>query len=117
MNHQILPPDFTDSLQGYRRELDALDAQFVSLLATRFSITRRIGALKAAHGVAAADPAREQAQLEHLLLLSADLDLPTEVTRALYEMLFGFVRANHLAQAGSARATPLGLELELESEP
>jgi len=71
----------------------------VSLLAMRFATTRSIGALKAAHGVAPADPVREQAQLERLVLLSTDLDLPPEVTRAVFETLFRFVRANHLAQA------------------
>jgi len=110
MNHQVQQPDFTASLLEYRRELDALDAQFVSLLAARFSITRRIGALKAAHGVAAADPTREQAQLERLVLLAADLELPTEVTRAVFETLFRFVRASHVAQARNAAADPVELE-------
>ena len=103
MNPQPLPQIFTDSLLEHRRELDAIDAQLLSLLGVRFAITRRIGALKACHGVEAADPAREQAQLERLLVLSADLDLPTEVTRAVFETLFGFVRANHLAQASSTQ--------------
>ncbi|MEI9948440.1 MAG: chorismate mutase [Pseudomonadota bacterium] len=112
MSQQLLPRDFTDPLFEYRRELDALDAQFVSLLAARFEITHRIGALKASHRVAAADPAREQAQLERLVLLSTDLKLPTEVTRAVYETLFRFVRANHLAQATAASARPAELEAE-----
>ncbi|MET0794307.1 MAG: chorismate mutase [Polyangiaceae bacterium] len=101
MNPQPLPQTFSASLIEHRRELDSIDAQLVSLLAARFAITRRIGALKAAHGVAAADPAREQAQLERLLVLSAAEELPTEVTRTVFETLFRFVRANHLAQANS----------------
>jgi len=102
MSDQTRPPDFNDSLLEHRRELDALDAQLVSLLAARFSITRRIGALKASYGVAAADPAREQAQLERLLSISADLSLPTEITRTVYDTLFRFVRANHLEHARAA---------------
>ena len=108
MNPQPLPQIFTDSLLEHRRELDAIDAQLLSLLGVRFAITRRIGALKACHGVEAADPAREQAQLERLLVLSADLDLPTEVTRAVFEALFGFVRANHQAQASSTQERGAG---------
>jgi len=104
MNPQSLPKIFTDSLQMYRRELDDLDAQLIALLAVRFAITRNIGALKASHGVAAADPAREREQLDRLVSLSADSDLPSEVTRAVFETLFRFVRANHLAQASSATA-------------
>jgi chorismate mutase len=110
MTQHALPPDFTDSLLEYRRELDALDAQFISLLAARFSITRRIGVLKASHGVAAADPARERAQLERLVSLAAELDLPTELTRAVYETLFRFVRANHVAQASAAIASTVECE-------
>ena len=101
MNPEPLPQIFTDSLLEHRRELDAIDAHLVSLLGARFAVTRRIGALKACHGVAAGDPEREQAQLERLLVLSADLDLPTEVTRAVFETLFEFVRASHRAQASS----------------
>ncbi len=108
MNPQPLPQIFTDSLLEHRRELDEIDAHLVSLLGSRFAVTRRIGALKARHGVAGADPARERAQLERLLVLSADLDLPTEVVRAVFEVLFGFVRANHLAQAGSTEARGAG---------
>ena len=104
MSNQVPSSDFTDSLLEYRRELDALDARFVSLLAARFSVTARIGALKASHGAAAADPEREQAQLERLMLLSTELQLPAEVTRAVYETLFRFVRANHLAQARAMRS-------------
>ncbi|HYP97473.1 MAG TPA: chorismate mutase [Polyangiaceae bacterium] len=94
---------FTESLNEHRRELDAIDAQLVSLLAARYAVTRRIGALKAAHNVAAADPAREQAQLERLLALSGQLDLPADLTRAIYDSLFRFVRESHRTQAASAR--------------
>ncbi len=112
MNPQPSPKIFADALQMYRRELDELDLQLVSLLAVRFGITRNIGALKASHGVAAADPAREQAQLERLLSLSAELGLQTEVTHAVFETLFRFVRANHLAQASSSTASAVELEPE-----
>ena len=106
MDHGLLPPEFLASLLALRAELDAVDAQFVSLLAARFAITDRIGALKATHGVAAADPAREQAQLERLSSLSSDLGLPSQVTCAVYEILFQFVRANHLARAELATPSP-----------
>ncbi len=110
MNEQSPSESFTDSLQIYRRELDELDAQLISLLAARFAITRRVGALKAAHGVKAADPLREEAQLERLVSLSAELDLQIEVTRTVFETLFRFVRENHLAQASAASRAPRKLE-------
>src|SRR3954471_1783031 len=102
MSSQVPSSDFRTLLLEHRGELDALDAQLVSLLAARFAVTRRIGALKAAHGVAAADPAREQAQLERLVSQSGDLDLPAGLTRVIYDSLFRFVRESHRAQAASA---------------
>ncbi len=107
MKNPAVSPIFADCLQRYRRELDELDDHLISLLATRFAITRSIGALKAEHGVAAADPARERAQLERLLGLAADLGLPIEVTRAVFETLFRFVRANHRTLAGAQTSASL----------
>jgi len=96
---RIFSQSFADSLHAYRRELDELDARLISLLAERFAVTRRIGALKAVHGVGAVDRLREQAHLERLVSLSAAVDVPAEVTRAVFETLFRFVRENHRAQA------------------
>jgi len=106
MSKQPPAGDFCELLLAHRRELDALDEQLVSLLAARFAVTRRIGALKAAHGVPAADAERERAQLESLTLLSRELGLPSDVTRALYQTLFQFVRENHLTQAVAANESP-----------
>lgn len=110
MDDQALPQAYLDALLGYRQELDALDAELVALLATRFAVTRQVGALKAAHGAAAADPGREHAQLERLSELSSSLGLPVEVVRAVFATVFRFVREGHLAQARPAHEGAAALE-------
>jgi chorismate mutase len=91
---------FNDSLLEYRAQLDAIDAQLISLLAVRFSITSKIGELKARHHAPAADPSREAAQLERLLARSNELGLAREFIQAVYETLFSLVRKSHAAAAG-----------------
>ena len=110
MNDQELPQAYLDALFGYRQELDALDAELVALLAARFAVTRQVGTLKAAHGAAAADPAREDAQLERLSALSSRLELPVEVVREVFATLFRFVREGHLAQASHAHGSSTEFE-------
>jgi chorismate mutase len=100
-NRNVSQPSdsFNDSLLEYRAQLDAVDAQLISLLAARFSITSKIGELKARHCAPAADPTREAAQLGRLLARSNELGLAREVTQAVYATLFSLVRQSHAAVA------------------
>ena len=59
--------DIPRELAEARSSIDNLDAALLHLLAERFKITRRVGELKAAKGLPAADPAREQEQITRLL--------------------------------------------------
>jgi chorismate mutase len=63
-------------LLDLRRSIDNIDAAMVHMLAERFRCTQRVGALKAAHHLPPADPAREKAQVARLreLAQSAQLD-------------------------------------------
>ena len=51
--------DERDELEVLRDEIDAVDEQFVSLLAERFRITRRVGRIKAERGLPPQDAIRE----------------------------------------------------------
>lgn len=55
-----IPPE----LARARASIDNLDAALVHLLAERFKITRQVGQLKASLGLAPADPAREEQQIQ-----------------------------------------------------
>jgi len=102
VNERARPTEFEAALRQYRKDVDAIDLQLLSLLARRFAITREIGELKAAHRVPAADPEREQAQLERLFARSELIGLATEATRVVFEALFALVRKNHAAVAANA---------------
>lgn len=60
-----MPADPT--LAQLRHDMDALNARLVELLHERGRLCRAIGAWKAHHGVAAADPTREATMLAALL--------------------------------------------------
>lgn len=108
MTNDHLPPTYWQSLAGLREELDGLDAQLTALLAKRFSVTTKVGELKAAYGADAADATREAAQLERLVALSREHGLPLEATRSIFETVFGLVRENHrhIARARASSRTP-----------
>ena len=63
-------------LNALRSSIDNLDAALVHILAERFRCTRQVGELKARLQLPAADPLREEKQIERLRALaqSANLD-------------------------------------------
>ena len=65
-----------DQLERFRSSIDNIDAALVHLLAERFKVTQDVGRYKAAAGLPAADPAREDRQVARLRALaeSAGLD-------------------------------------------
>lgn len=90
-----------DELARLRGEIDEIDERFVSLLAERFRVTRRVGRLKAERGLAPQDATRE-AQIEaKVRRLAADhaLDeaLVSDVLRAVIDRV---VDEHRVLQAG-----------------
>ncbi len=71
----VIPDHAAEELLALRASIDNLDAAVIHLLAERFKCTQKVGALKAAHGMPASDPGREQRQIERLHRLAADADL------------------------------------------
>ena len=67
--------DAAAELQSLRSSIDNIDAALVHLLAERFKCTQRVGHLKAAVGLPAADPARERQQIARLRALAEDAHL------------------------------------------
>jgi chorismate mutase len=57
-------------LQTLRDSIDNIDAALIHLLAERFKCTKAVGELKATHGMAPADPAREATQIARLRALA-----------------------------------------------
>lgn len=64
------PEQALADLASLRASIDNIDAALVHILAERFKFTQRVGALKAAHGMPSADPAREAEQIARLRALA-----------------------------------------------
>ncbi|NNC12255.1 chorismate mutase [Planctomonas sp. JC2975] len=93
-----------ETLHGIRESIDNIDAALIHLLAERFKFTQRVGALKAEHGLPAADPQRERDQIRRLRALAEASHLDPEFA----EKWFNFVVAeviHHHVQAGAAPAS------------
>jgi len=65
-------------LNNLRNSIDNIDAAIIHMLAERFRCTQRVGALKAAHNLPPADPAREAYQIARLRRLAEAAQLDPE---------------------------------------
>ena len=94
--------DPTSLLTELRGSIDNLDAAIIHLLAERFKCTQKVGALKAAHGMPASDPAREARQIERLHRLAAESDLDPVFAERFLNFVIAEVIQHHQALAESA---------------
>ena len=92
--------DVAATLTTIRQSIDNLDAALVSLLAERFKCTQRVGELKAAHNLPAADPAREAQQIQRLQRLAVDAELDPVFAEKLLNFIISEVVRHHNAVAG-----------------
>ena len=65
-------------LRCLRGSIDNMDSALVHLLAERFKVTKRVGELKAAAGLPAADTEREAQQIARLRALAIEAELDPE---------------------------------------
>ena len=65
-------------LKNERSTIDRLDAIIVNALMERFSVTKRIGLIKAENHIEPHDGEREKEQVETLVTLTEDSDLDKE---------------------------------------
>ncbi len=91
-------------LAAARSSIDNLDAALVHLLAERFKITQRVGELKAAKGLPAADPSREEQQIRRLRQLAADAGLDPEFAEKFLQFIVTEVVRHHERIAEESRS-------------
>jgi len=92
-------PDPT--LASYRASIDNIDAALIHILAERFRITKAVGAHKAATGLPAGDPGREERTIARLRRLAEDAQLDPEFSEKFLRFIIDEVIRHHeQAKAG-----------------
>lgn len=84
-----------DTLAQYRQSIDNIDAALVFMLAERFKITQAVGRHKAANNLPAADPGREEAQIQRLRALARDANLDPEFSEKFLRFIIDEVIRHH----------------------
>lgn len=84
-----------DQLSRYRASIDNIDAALVHMLAERFKITQAVGEYKAAAGLPASDPGREQAQIARLRALATEAGLDPAFTEKFLRFIVAEVINHH----------------------
>ena len=82
-------------LKEHRESIDRLDAILVYTLGERFKHTQAVGALKAAHDLPPADPAREAAQIARLEDLAHRANLDPEFAKKFLNFIIADVIQHH----------------------
>jgi chorismate mutase len=88
-----------DVLAGYRKSIDNIDAALVHLLAERFKVTQAVGRHKAAAGLPAADPGREERQIARLRRLAEEAELDPEFSEKFLRFIIDEVIRHHQSLA------------------
>ena len=108
--HEELPEgsgaDAIDQLHSIRESIDNIDAALIHLLAERFKFTQQVGRLKAAHGLPAADPARELMQIDRLRGLAEDAHLDPAFAEKFLNFIIAEVIHHHVRIAGGEPVEP-----------
>lgn len=78
-----------------REQIDRIDQGLVLLLANRFALTRRVGRLKAEHGLSALDAQREEAKLKAIRAFCKEHDVSPDLVADILAQVMREVVANH----------------------
>lgn len=87
--------DVRAELTRLRDSIDNIDAAVVHMLAERFKCTQRVGHLKAAHHLPAADPGREAQQINRLRGLAESAKLDPAFAEKLLNFIIAEVIRHH----------------------
>ncbi len=96
MGHDVVM-DESDELTELRRAIDAVDERFVSLLAERFRITRRVGQIKAERGLPPQDATREAQIDAKVRRLASEYELDEGLVSDVLRAVIDRVVAEHRA--------------------
>lgn len=92
-----------ETLLDLRRSIDNFDAALIHILAERFRCTQAVGKLKAEFDMPAADPGREQRQVERLRKLADEANLDSDFAESFLNFIIKEVIRHHEAIKNEAK--------------
>jgi chorismate mutase len=83
------PEKSANGLEPFRRRLDFLDGEIARLLGERFEVCRRVAYHKREHDIPMMQPERVVQVRERYLARGAEVNLPSDFTESLFDLLIG----------------------------
>ena len=88
-----------ETLKDLRERIDHVDASLIELLAERFSLTEKVGLIKAEGGLSAEDAERERWQQARYAALATANHLSVDVALQVMGTIVDLVKNRHVAIA------------------
>lgn len=79
--------NYEKEIQKLRTEIDTIDSQLISILASRLKIVERIGKLKVKNNVAPLDTTRWQKVVTKISLKAKKMGVPEKLVQDIYELI------------------------------
>lgn len=77
-----------DTLEAYRKEIDAIDEQLIALLKKRLNIAEKIGIYKKTNNIDVLDKSREHEIIERLNNKAKEHNLSEKLLKEIWQLLF-----------------------------
>ena len=98
IKNNIQNDDIDQALCGLRQDIDAIDAQIVSLLADRQQVVRHVAVLKKTHNLPVYHPAREEDMISRRRQQAKDTGLDPDFIEEIYRTI---IRRSRVTQTHS----------------
>jgi chorismate mutase/prephenate dehydrogenase len=109
--NKIQNDDIDPALCGLREDIDAIDAQIVSLLVDRQQVVRRVAALKKARNLPVYHPAREEDLISRRRLQAMDASLDPDFIEEIYRTIIRRSRVTQTRSLAMKSVRPDGVVL------
>jgi len=85
----------SNTLKIFRRQIDQLDDQIITLIAKRFRVTQKVGLYKAKNNLPSTDIEREHDQYERINKVALACRLEPYIAHAVLTLLISLATKNH----------------------
>lgn len=82
-----------EQMAPFRQQIDAIDAQIISILAKRFDVVKKVAEFKATHDIAVVQPARAQAVKDKAIDMAAKKGLSPDLAGQIWDLMISHAHA------------------------